>query len=120
MSTKKTYKQLYNEKYNKGKDVSNSKEKIARQTGISKRILDQVFDRGVGARKSNPESVRSLSGKKVGGKSLKGKMSASQWGYSRIYSFSMGGKTQKTADSDLWEKHLENVERKKKRKKVEK
>ena len=120
MSTKKTYKQLYNEKYNKGKDVSNSKEKIARQTGISKRILDQVFDRGVGARKSNPESVRSLSGQKVGGKSLKGKMSAEQWGYARIYSFSMGGKTQKTADSDLWEKHLENMERKKKRKKVEK
>lgn len=116
MSTRKTYKQLYNEKYNKGKDVPNSKEKIARQTGISKRILDQVFDRAVGARKSNPESVRSLSGQKVGGKSLKGKMSAEQWGYARIYSFAMGGKTQKTADADLWEKHLENVERKKKKK----
>ena len=116
MSTRKTYKQLYNEKYNKGKDVSNSKEKIARQTGISKRILDQVFDRGVGARKSNPESVRSLSGKKVGGKSLKGKMSAEQWSYARLYSFVMGGKTQKTADKDLWVKHLQNVERKKKKK----
>jgi len=32
-------------------------------------------------------------------------MSATQWGQARIYSFVMGGKTQSTADKDLWEKH---------------
>ena len=28
-----------------------------------------------------------------------------QWAMARVYSFVMGGKTQKTADKDLWEKH---------------
>jgi hypothetical protein len=99
-----TYKQKFNKKYGFGKDEPHSKEEIAKITKIKKSILDQVYDRGVGARKSNPESVRSLDGKKVGGKSLKGKMSAEQWAMARIYSFVMGGKTQKTADKDLAEK----------------
>jgi hypothetical protein len=72
---------------------------------IPKRILDEVFDRGVGARKSNPESVRSAStGKKVGGKSLRGKMSAEQWGMARVYSFVVKGPTWKSADKDLADK----------------
>ena len=49
--------------------------------------------------------MRSLDGKKRGGKSLKGKMSGEQWGMARVYSFVMGGKTRTTADKDLWEKH---------------
>jgi hypothetical protein len=71
-------------------------------------ILDKVYDRGLAAHKNNPQSVRSLSGKKVGGKSLKGKMSAQQWSQARLYSFVMGGKTRQTADRDLWQKHLKN------------
>jgi hypothetical protein len=100
-----TNKQKYNLKYNKGKDVSNSKQKITRQTGVSKRILDQVFDRGVGAFKTNRSAVRPQV------------KSAEQWAYARIYSFVMGGRTQKTADKDLWVKHLENVTRKANKKK---
>ena len=104
MSSKKTYREQYNDKYNKGRDEPNSKAKITRQTGISKKILDQVFDRGVGAFYNNSGSVR------------KSVSSPQQWSYGRIYSFAMGGRTQKTADKDLWENHLENMARKKKRK----
>ena len=83
-------KNKFNLKYGQPKNKSNSKADIVRLTGIPKRILDEVFDRAVGARKTNPESVRQVStGKKIGGKSLKGKMSAEQWGYARIYSFVM-------------------------------
>ena len=56
------------------------------------------------AHKNNPQSVRSLSGKKIGGKSLKGKMSAQQWAMARVYAFVMKGKTYKTADKDLADK----------------
>lgn len=100
-----TNKQKFNKKYGFPKDEGHSKAEIAKLTGIKKSILDEVYDRGVGARKTNPESVRSLDGKKRGGKSLKGKMSAEQWAFGRIYSFVMGGKTRSTADKDLWEKH---------------
>lgn len=96
-----TNKQKYNEKYGFKKDESHSKKDISKKTGIPMSILDKVYDRGLGARKSNPESVRSLSGKKVGGKSLKGKMSGPQWAMARIYSFVMKGPTWKGPDKDL-------------------
>ncbi len=101
-----TNKNKFNRKYGFKSDASHSKAEISRLTGISKSILDQVYDRGVGARRSNPSSVRSAStGKKVGGKSLKGKMSASQWGYGRIYSFVMKQPgTWGKADKDLADK----------------
>jgi len=99
-----TNKQKFNLKYKQPKNQPNSKKDISKLTGIPMKILDEIFDRALMAHKNNPQSVRSLSGKKIGGKSLKGKMSAQQWGYSRIYSFIMKGKTYKTADSDLADK----------------
>jgi len=85
-----TNKQKYNAKYGFKRDTPHSKKDISKQTGIPLRILDEIFDRASGARRNNPSSVRRASdGKKVGGKSLKGKMSAEQWGFSRIYSFIM-------------------------------
>ena len=100
-----TNKHKFNKKYKFPKDASHSISEISKLTGIKKSILDEVMSRGKGARKSNPQSVRSLDGKKRGGSSLQGKMSAEQWGMARIYSFVMGGKTRTTADKDLWEKH---------------
>ena len=101
-----TNKEKFNKKYGFNKDEGHSKSKISRITGIPISILNQVYDRGVGARKSNPESVRSATtGKKVGGRSLKGKMSAEQWGFGRIYSFVMKQPgTWGKADKDLAEK----------------
>jgi len=100
-----TNKQKFNLKYKQSKNQPNSKKDISKLTGIPIKILDVIFYRGVGARKSNPQSVRSLSGKKVGGTSLKGKMSAEQWGFSRIYSFIMKQPgTWKKADKDVADK----------------
>ena len=101
-----TNKNKFNKKYGFKLDEGHSKAEISRLTGIPRSILDQVFDRGVGARKTNPESVRSATtGKKIGGRSLKGKMSAEQWGYGRIYSFVMKQPgTWGKADKDLAEK----------------
>ena len=99
-----TNKNKFNIKYKQPKDQPNSKKDISKLTGIPIKILDEVYDRGLMAHKNNPQSVRSLSGKKIGGKSLKGKMSAQQWGMSRIYAFVMKGKTWQTADKDLADK----------------
>ncbi len=103
-----TNKMKYNKRYGQPLDKPNSKASISKKTGISMSILNQVYDRGLAAHRGNPQSVRSLSGKKVGGSSLKGKMSAQQWAQARIYSFVVGGKTRTTADADLWQKHLKN------------
>ena len=99
----KTNKDKYNEKYGFPKDTSHSRSEISRTTGIPARILTEVYKRGVGARRSNPQSVRSATtGKKIGGRSLKGKMSAEQWGMGRVYSFVMKQSgTWGKADKDL-------------------
>jgi hypothetical protein len=101
-----TNKNKFNKKYGFKLDEGHSKAEISRLTGIPKSILDQVYDRGVGARRTNPESVRSATtGKKVGGRSLKGKMSAEQWAMGRVYSFVMKQPgTWGKADKDLAEK----------------
>ncbi len=99
-----TNKEKYNIKFKFPKGTAHSKKDISKTTGIPLKILDEVYDRGLAAHKNNPESVRSVSGKKIGGKSLKGKMSAQQWSQARIYSFVMKGPTWKTADSDLADK----------------
>jgi hypothetical protein len=101
-----TNKEKFNKKYGFPKDSGHSKAEISRLTGVPRSILDKVYDRGVGARKTNPQSVRSAStGKKVGGRSLKGKMSGEQWGMGRVYSFVMKQSgTWGRADKDLAEK----------------
>ena len=90
-----TNKNKFNKRHGFAKDKSHSLAELAKISGVKKSILDEVMRRGRGAHRSNPQSVRSLSGKKVGGTSLKGKMSATQWGMARVYSFLAGGKTRK-------------------------
>ena len=72
-----TFKQKFNKKFNQDKDESNSKAKMTKLTGIPIKVLDEIFDRGVGAFKTNPSSVR---------KSVK---SPEQWAFARIYAFIM-------------------------------
>ena len=81
------YTKSYKKKY--GEENSGSIDKISKATGISKSILNQVLKRGKGAFFS--------SGSRPG-------QTAHSWGMARVYSFVMGGKTQKTADADLWKK----------------
>jgi len=87
-----TNKNKFNIKYKQAKDQPNSKKDISKLTGIPIKILDQVYDRGVGAFKNNPKSVRP---------SVK---SPEQWAMARVYAFVVKGKTWQTADKDLADK----------------
>ena len=96
-----TYKQKFNKKYGFEKNASHSIREISSQAGISYRNALKIVEKGRGARRNNPSSVRSASdGKKRGGKGLAGKMSAQQWGVARLYSAVMGGGAKKY-DKDL-------------------
>ena len=98
-----TNRQKFNRKYGFNKDASHSRQEISKLTGVSMSILNKVADRAGGAYSNNFSSVRNIKGVKGGpGK----RMSINQWKQARIYSFVQGGKTQKTTDKDLWEKHL--------------
>jgi len=87
-----TNKQKFNIKYKQKRDEPNSKKDISKLTGIPVRILDKVYDRGVGAYKTNPGSVRP---------SVK---SPEQWAMARVYAFVMKSKTWQSADKDLADK----------------
>jgi len=65
----------YLKRHNLPKDTSLSKREIARISKIPISILDDVYDRGIGAYKTNPESVRTKSGKKDPKAPLSKKMS---------------------------------------------
>lgn len=74
---------------NSKKDFINAVHKI---TGISKKILNEVHERGAKAW---------ATGHRAGASQI-------AWSRARVYSFATGGKTQKTADADLWREHNEN------------
>ncbi len=88
-----TYKQKFNKRFKQPLDTPNSKTKMVRLTGIPKRILDEVYDRGSGAYKTQPTSVRTQgtfkknpSLKKV---PLSKRLSKQQWSMARVYAFIM-------------------------------
>ncbi len=101
-----TFKQRFNKKHKQPLDTSNSITKIARLSGISRSIIQEAYNRGVGAWKTNPTSVRNVKGVKGGaGK----KMSKEAWAFGRVYGFVMKNPKQvgKSApDRDLYEKTL--------------
>jgi hypothetical protein len=74
-----TYKNRFNKKYGFPKDEPHSVAEIAKITGYKKSGLDTIFDKGVGAFKTNPASVRP------------GIRSPEQWAQARVYSAVMGG-----------------------------
>ncbi len=86
-----TYKQKFNRKHGQPKDQSNSLSDIARLSGIKLSAAKKIFQKGKGAYKSNPGSVRPQV------------KSAEQWGYARLYSAVMGGKAAKVDAKELAE-----------------
>ena len=66
-------------------------------SGVSKKIIEEVYDRGLAAWAGSHRPGAT----------------AQQWAKARVYSFLTGGKTQSTADKDLWDKHLEDKKTKK-------
>ncbi len=105
-----TNKEECNKRFKQPKDQSNSKQDISRLTGISMKILDEVYDRGIGAHKTSPGSVRKIKGVK---------MSPQQWAMSRIYSFinKVTGPKELNHDLDLAEKIKKQKQKEKKREK---
>ena len=73
-----TNKQKFNIIYKQDKNQANSKLDISKLTKIPMKFIEEVFSRGEGAWKSNPQSVRRVNGKKL---------SAVAWAYSRIYAW---------------------------------
>jgi len=67
---------------------SHSLADLAKASGISKNILQQCFNRGIGAYKTQPMSVRMRgSFKKFVNAPMSQKLSKEQWAYARVYSF---------------------------------
>lgn len=95
-------KDKYNTKYKYPKGTPHSLVDISKKTGIKKSILQAVYNRGTGAWKNNPSSVRNIKGTKGGaGK----KMSKEAWSIARVYSFVMKQSgTWGKADRDLADK----------------
>ena len=75
-----TYKEKFNKKYGFKKSKSHSLKDISRITGISSKGIQQIYNKGIGAYKTNPQSVRA------------NVTSKEQWAYSRVYSAVIGGK----------------------------
>lgn len=68
-----------------------------------------MYNRGVGAWKSNPESVRLKSdfskNPDMGRYPRSARLTKEQWAMARVYSFVDFGKTYKTADADIAKKY---------------
>jgi hypothetical protein len=87
-----TFKDKYNRKYKFPKGTSHSLQDIAQKTGFQKKGLQIIYNKGIGAYKTNPQSVR---------RSVKSK---EQWAMARVYSAVMGGKAAKVDKSHLIKK----------------
>jgi len=68
-----TYKEQYNKKYGFPKGMSHSLKDISNKTGYTMKGLQIIYDKGIGAYKTNPQSVRP----KV--------KSKEQWAMARVY-----------------------------------
>jgi len=68
-----TYKQKFNRKYGFKRDESHSLNEISKQTGYKLSGLRTIYNKGVGAYKNNPQSVR------------KNVRSPEQWAMARVY-----------------------------------
>jgi hypothetical protein len=84
-----SYKNKFNIMYGFDKEASHSIAEIAKITGYKKSGLETIYDKGIGAYKTNPQSVRPQV------------KSPEQWAMARIYSAVMGGKAAKIDESHL-------------------
>tara|TARA_R110000751_G_scaffold94864_1_gene185254 strand:- start:47508 stop:50792 length:3285 start_codon:yes stop_codon:yes gene_type:complete len=84
----KTYRDKYNEKYNYKENTSHSLKEISKKSGVSMKGLQQIYNKGIGAFKTNPNSVRP-------------NMKKEQWAMGRVYSSVMGGKASKIDAKEL-------------------
>lgn len=75
---------------------------LAKKSKVSRSVLQQVYNRGIGAYKTNPRSVRMRGTFKKGVNApYSRKLSKEQWAMARVYSFLDGNPKH---DTDLREK----------------
>jgi hypothetical protein len=78
---------------------------LAQKSGIPRSALQEVYNRGVGAWKNNPQSVRLKKdfskNPNMGAFPRSARLSKEQWAMARVYSFVDHGKTYHTADADI-------------------
>jgi hypothetical protein len=100
-----TYRQQFLKAFDLPDPTPLSLKEIADLSGIKKSILQQVYNRGTGAWKGNLSSVRLKKDFSKDPDTRKyprsARLSKEAWSFGRVYSFIMGGKTWRTADSDL-------------------
>lgn len=99
-----TNKEELNRRYGFPKSKSHSIEEIAKFTKISPKTLQEVYKRGVGAHRTNPESVRVKgSFNKDPSAPISAKLSPQQWGMARVYSYAnkVTGRRALNHDQDL-------------------
>ncbi len=84
-----TWKHKYNKKYGYDKEESHDLKEISKDTGVSLKGLQQIYNKGVGAYNTNPQSVRP------------NVTSEEQWAMGRVYSAVMGGKASKIDANEL-------------------
>jgi len=78
---------------------------LAKFVGVPLKALQEVYNRGIGAWKSNPESVRLKRDFSKNPNLAKyprsTRLTKEQWAYARVYSFLDKGTTYRTADHDI-------------------
>lgn len=84
-------------------DTSLSIEQIAELSRMPKSALQEVYNRGIGAHKTNPLSVRMKGTFQKGVKApMSMKLSKEAWAFGRVYAFVMGTKKVfEGADKDI-------------------
>ena len=88
-----TYKNKFNKKHGLPKDKSHSLASVAKLSGYQKSGLQTIYNKGVGAYRTNPQSVR---------KNVK---SEEQWAMARVYSaVNITSKANKVAKAHLKKK----------------
>ena len=99
-----THKQSLLKKLNLPKDESQSLSELAIPTKTPLEALQEVYNRGIGAWKTNISSVRLTDfSKNPDTKKYprSQRLTKEQWAFARVYSFLDKGKTYKTADKDI-------------------
>lgn len=88
------------------KDTTLSVKELARLSDLPFKALQEVYNRGIGAWKTNPQSVR-LKGsfEKDSTAPRHARLGKEQWAMARVYSFVAKGKTFHTADADIAERY---------------
>ena len=99
-----TNKEQWNRRHGFARDASHSRAEIARVSNVKPNVLAKVYQRGVGAHRTNPESVR-VKGtfKKDPTVPISRKLTKEQWGMARVYSFvnKLEGRARLNHDTDL-------------------